>query len=257
MVQLHKKIIKASNHVLPVSIKRLLSGSLLFHVLWSPKPFFTLTSIIKFVLPSKAYSFSQRLSLLRQYQTIHNESGLTCHTFDEIIVPSLYVLNNPEKKGVLIEAGCFKGGSTAKFSLLAQLTGRELLVYDSFKGLPAEEIAGITYFGDKYHFKKGQYACNLSSVKKNIARYGDIESCTFIKGWFKDTLPNLKKIVLMVWVDADLPSSNIDAYVHTYKRLVEGGFYFIQDGHIPQVRNIYTGLGMCYLTPRLGVISKG
>src|SRR5690606_19018518 len=48
----------------------------------------------------------------------------------------------PNEPGVLVEAGCFKGGSTAKLSLLAELAGRELVVFDSFEGLPDNDESG-------------------------------------------------------------------------------------------------------------------
>ena len=40
-------------------------------------------------------------------------------------------------EGVVVECGCFLGGSTANLSLVCEVVGRELIVYDSFEGLPA------------------------------------------------------------------------------------------------------------------------
>ena len=42
----------------------------------------------------------------------------------------------PEVEGVVVECGCFMGGSTANLSLACEITGRRLIVYDSFEGLP-------------------------------------------------------------------------------------------------------------------------
>ncbi|HLT27990.1 MAG TPA: TylF/MycF/NovP-related O-methyltransferase, partial [Zeimonas sp.] len=59
---------------------------------------------------------------------------------------------------MLVEAGCFKGGSTAKLSLLAELAGRELVVFDSFEGLPDNDESGqVTIQGEVSDFRKGRY----------------------------------------------------------------------------------------------------
>src|SRR3954447_7100877 len=43
----------------------------------------------------------------------------------------------PSVEGAVVECGCFLGGSTANLSLVCEIVGRELIVYDSFEGLPA------------------------------------------------------------------------------------------------------------------------
>ena len=40
------------------------------------------------------------------------------------------------RPGVVVECGCFMGGSTANLSLVCGIVGRGLIVYDSFEGLP-------------------------------------------------------------------------------------------------------------------------
>ena len=42
----------------------------------------------------------------------------------------------PELKGDVVECGCYLGGSSVNISLVCALTGRRLLIYDSFEGLP-------------------------------------------------------------------------------------------------------------------------
>ena len=62
--------------------------------------------------------------------------------------------------GVVIECGCWQGGTTTNLSILSKMTGRTLIVYDSFEGLPdAEE-------GDR-HAKpeaKGYYSGSVETV---------------------------------------------------------------------------------------------
>jgi O-methyltransferase len=41
--------------------------------------------------------------------------------------------------GSVVEAGCYVGGSTTNLSIVCAMTGRKLLVFDSFQGLPEPE----------------------------------------------------------------------------------------------------------------------
>jgi O-methyltransferase len=38
--------------------------------------------------------------------------------------------------GSVVECGCYVGGSTANLSLVCAATGRKLIIFDSFQGLP-------------------------------------------------------------------------------------------------------------------------
>ncbi len=42
----------------------------------------------------------------------------------------------PTADGVVVECGCWLGGSTACLSVICDYAGRDLVVYDSFEGLP-------------------------------------------------------------------------------------------------------------------------
>src|SRR5690606_24245892 len=96
----------------------------------------------------------------------------------------------PSTGGVVVEAGCFKGGSTAKLSLAAQTVGRRLVVFDSFAGLPDHgEAHGATIFGDVTDFYPGRYAGRLDEVRANVEAFGSLETCEFVEGWFDDTMP--------------------------------------------------------------------
>ena len=106
---------------------------------------------------------------------------------------------SPDVPGNIIECGTWKGGSAANLSLVCKITGRKLIIYDSFEGLPDGK------HGDREakHYKKGDYCGTIDEVKSNIAKYGAIECCQFIKGWFDDTLPKLNSAVLLAFLDVD------------------------------------------------------
>jgi len=82
----------------------------------------------------------------------------------------------PEVVGDVIECGTWKGGSAANLSLVCRIVGRRLKIFDSFEGLPAGES------GDReaHHYRSGDYCGTLEEVRRNIRRYGAIESCEFL-----------------------------------------------------------------------------
>src|SRR3954470_18605634 len=61
------------------------------------------------------------------------------HYYEHLTMISAFLAMPEEVEGVVVECGCFKGGSTINLSLGAKLAGRELHVYDSFEGLPAPD----------------------------------------------------------------------------------------------------------------------
>lgn len=115
-------------------------------------------------------------------------------------------------QGDVIECGSYKGASTANLSLVCALTGRKLIVCDSFEGLPDPSD------NDRFHvqkikgkhkeYKKGEYAGTLEEVRANIERYGNITVCEFIKGYFEETLPSLRqRAFVLIFLDVDLIAS--------------------------------------------------
>jgi O-methyltransferase len=62
------------------------------------------------------------------------------HTEREMLSLITTILTTPQKvPGCIVEAGCYKVGSTAKFCLAAKLAHRQLVVFDSFEGLPENQ----------------------------------------------------------------------------------------------------------------------
>ncbi|MEZ5137612.1 MAG: hypothetical protein R2711_02175 [Acidimicrobiales bacterium] len=72
---------------------------------------------------------------------------------------------SPKTKGVVVECGCFQGGATANLSILCDLVDRELIVYDSFEGLPPAEDS------DRYAPAEGEgfLRAELDDVRANVA----------------------------------------------------------------------------------------
>jgi len=159
------------------------------------------------------------------------------HRQEEILTFVRAILAIPrDATGVIVEAGCYKGSSTAKFSHAAAATGRELFVFDSFQGLPAnDEPHDKNIFGRPESFKHGAYCGTLAEVKANVARFGRIQCCRFVAGWFADTMPTFRTPIAAAYLDVDLAASMRECLKHLYPLLREGGTMCTHDGHLPLV----------------------
>lgn len=135
-------------------------------------------------------------------------------------------------EGAVVECGCYLGGSTANLSLVCDLVDRELIVYDSFEGMPPPRP------GDKYAAPEhvGAFAGELEQVRANVERHGAIERCRFVKGWFRDTLPHHDGPIVLCFLDVDHQASLHDCLVNLWPRLHPQGYVFIDE---------YTRLDYC------------
>jgi hypothetical protein len=131
----------------------------------------------------------------------------------------------PDQEGVVVECGCWKGGATANLSLVCDVVGRDLVVYDSFEGLPPPEP------GDRYATAQatGFFRGDLEVVEDNVRRYGAIDRCSFRKGWFKDTLPHHQEPIVLSFVDVDYDDSLHDCVRYLWPHLTKQGYMFLDE----------------------------
>ncbi len=177
--------------------------------------------------PRVPFPRSVRKELAERMELAHTK--LRCaHTHSEAVAIVTEILRVPPSiPGIILEAGCFKGGSTAKLSLATKLINRKLVVYDSFEGLPDVIEA------EKKNFSPGEYSGALEEVKRNVAEYGALEVCEFVRGWFDQTMPHLDQPVAVAFVDVDLRDSLETCLNYVYPKLIPGGSIFSHDGHLP------------------------
>jgi O-methyltransferase len=138
--------------------------------------------------------------------------------------------------GVLVECGAYEGVSAAKWSHLAAMLDRELVVFDSFAGLPPnDEPHGLTIHGHNVAgtFRGGAYAGSLDKVRATVARHGVPEVVRYVEGWFDDTLPGFAEPVAAVYLDVDLAASTTTCLTHLWPLVSPGGVVVSQDGDFP------------------------
>lgn len=188
------------------------------------------------VFSFKTLTFKQKLFLLRKFLII-DWQVLHGHRPSEIVVIGRAICERPARNGeIMVEAGCYNGGSSAKFSLICKMLGYKLRVYDSFEGV--EPMTDEAKRGT-YDFS-GQYAADEESVRENVERYGEISVCAFYKGWFADTLaknpPDVP--VRVAYIDCDVAKGTQEALAGIIPALAPGGYIFSQDFHIKPVREM-------------------
>ena len=137
-------------------------------------------------------------------------------------------------QGDLIETGVWRGGACIFMrAILAayQIKNRRVFVADSFEGLPKPDVRKYSRDkGDKHH-TVDFLSISKEEVKHNFKKYDLLdEQVVFLKGWFKDTLPNapIEKLSVMR-LDGDMYQSTIEALTCLYPKLSVGGYCIIDD----------------------------
>lgn len=131
----------------------------------------------------------------------------------------------PTQRGVVVECGCFRGGTSANLALICEIVGRELYIYDSFEGLPP------ALDGDKYAQPEGEgfLSAGLEQVKAHVETYGAPGCTTYVKGWFEDTTPHHEEPIVFMFLDVDYQASLTDCILNLWPKLTDRGFCFIDE----------------------------
>lgn len=186
---------------------------------------------ILFILHSRAIHPAYRMTVLKKLALglrmflntlrIPTASGYKAH-----LAMALKLLETPpDEPGDVVECGTWKGGSAANLSLACRITGRRLMIFDSFEGLP-EPTPGDR---EAPHYRKGDYRGTIDEVRRHVKRYGVLECCEFIQGWFEETLPALRTPIVLAWLDVDLERSLDTCVRYLWPHLSERGFIFIDE----------------------------
>lgn len=187
-------------------------------------------------------SFNEQKEWLNKMKKIDSNIK-SAHNQSHIFKFLLEILEMPDSvEGCVIEAGAFKGASTAKISLYAAFKNRHLHVFDSFEGLPhnnEQHEKSTEGHSIKGWFDKGNFAGSLEEVQNNISAYGKPEVVTYHKGWFDETMPLFKEKVALVYIDVDLAESTKTCIKYLYPLIEPGGVIVSQDGDFPLVIAVF------------------
>lgn len=135
--------------------------------------------------------------------------------------------------GDVAECGVWRGGGCIFMAAYLQtysMTGRQVIVADSFEGLPKPSHANDQGM-DLSRQRFPQLAVSLETVKDNFSAYGLLsDNVVFLKGWFKDTLRDMSSQSLaLLRLDGDLYESTMDSLVALYDKVEPGGVVIVDD----------------------------
>lgn len=138
--------------------------------------------------------------------------------------------------GDFIETGVWRGGACIYLRAILEAYGakdRRVWVADSFEGLPPPNAEAYPADADYNFHSYSDLAVSLETVKHNFARYGLLDDqVVFLKGWFRDTLPDSKTGPLAILrMDGDMYESTMDALSYLYDRVSPGGYVIVDDYH--------------------------
>lgn len=168
--------------------------------------------------PSKAFTMVGVKRLLNFRNLIENVIGMN--------VP-----------GDIVETGVWRGGACILARAVLKtycVYDRKVVLCDSFAGLPAPDP--ITYPADSascFH-KYDELAVSIDQVQDNFRRFSLLDDqVMFVKGFFKDTIPNLElSSIAVLRLDGDMYESTIIPLRHLYDRIPVGGWIIIDDYEI-------------------------
>jgi hypothetical protein len=185
---------------------------------------------------------TQKLTLLWKLMRNARHPGSASSFLEHVRIATELLQIPPAIEGGIAEFGCYKGLSSASLSLACALTNRRLVVFDSFEGLPAPTVpVHQLYDGQILAYEQGQYCGTIDEVRANVRRYGVLDVCEFVKGYFDDTLPSrdaTEKFALII-EDADLPESVRSVLCHTWRKLQPGCTFFCHEARDQEVVEIF------------------
>jgi len=141
--------------------------------------------------------------------------------------------------GDFVETGVYKGG-TAGIMMHVLLTYdpncyRKLYTFDSFEGLPNVDLLKDTpktdIFDSIHSGFSGAFRFDKQSFLQNMVAMNAVnDRLIVVKGWFRNTIPvsPIQKISFLR-LDGDLFESTWDVLTGLYKKVVIGGYVYVDD----------------------------
>jgi Macrocin-O-methyltransferase (TylF). len=196
-----------------------------------------LSSFLRADFP-EPFPAAERLRLVRRF--VAATDAIRCfHTQAEMLVVAEELCRMGRRNGsgpTVVECGVAKGASSAKLSLVVSRLGGQLHLYDSFRGMPANDEKLTRLDGSEVVFFKGAFTGRIPTVTRNLQLFGRPECVTLHKGLFQETMPGgLPASIDLALLDVDLLSSTAVCVRHIYPRLRAGGVLYSQDGHLREI----------------------
>ena len=177
--------------------------------------------------------FNMVLDIIRPYTMLSEQRLYSLYSLARRVCES-------NLQGNFVECGVAAGGSSALLAWVIKkfsVHPRRLFSFDSFSGMPRpteyDSCGGVD--AESTGWGTGTCAAPEDSVKEICAKLGVEDVLTAVKGYFEDTLPQMRDLVGMVallHMDGDWYESTRTILHNLYDRLVNGAFIQVDDyGH--------------------------
>jgi len=193
-------------------------------------------------IPDKLYDFTAI-----EHQIYHSVTGMACGGAEAIvsIIRSIDYLITNNISGAFVECGVFRGANIIvmmRALLHADVTDRDIFLYDTFSGMPEPDEIDVYYDGQPAiqvwqsakHATSGgsDWVCSpIEEVRQNIKAVGyPMERATFVEGLVEDTIPEtMPSEIALLRLDTDFYQSTKHELTHLFPRLKRGGILIIDD----------------------------
>ena len=149
--------------------------------------------------------------------------------------------------GSIVECGTYRGGSAVSFSLVCDLVGRKLDIFDSFSGLPRPSTTDAAHcvaaLQEVHTYSEGAWCGSLEEVRGNIGHHGRLDACCFHPGFFADTLPDFNQRCVFVFCDVDLRESLETCLRYLWPLLQDGCCFFTHEAHHMEIASLFFDSG--------------
>jgi hypothetical protein len=144
-------------------------------------------------------------------------------------------------EGKVIECGAFKGALSSTLSLVCNIADRELVICDTFEGMPNETpYRYVDLANGKYGvYTKGMFKASQEELKANISKYAKNENITILKGPIEETLKSFNNDAAFVALDLVLPSSTRKAVSYLWSKLAPEGKLILANAHDFSLKEIF------------------
>jgi len=126
--------------------------------------------------------------------------------------------------GATAECGVYRGAGSYSICSMNErnpLHRRAHFVFDSFEGLSTPAAAD----GDQW--KRGDMACPLDEVKRNLSGFGGVQ---LLKGWIPERFAEAEgQRFAFAHIDVDLYQPTLDSMMFFYPRMNDGGIILCDD----------------------------
>jgi O-methyltransferase len=153
---------------------------------------------------------------------------------EEAFISNLELCNQFKNlQGDYVECGVWRGGMSSAIAEILD-KGKTLHLFDSFEGLPpAKEIDGKEALAWQNDVNSSGYFNNCSAEETYAIEAMALAGCKnykIYKGWFNQTLPNLKNHPIgILRLDGDWYDSIMDCLNNLFPQVINGGIILLDD----------------------------